>query len=201
MHFLKHKSTVNVDKMKNRHDFARSFNMVFLFFSHQIFIPLQAERSWLSYHMWMRSERKTPRPQKTIFTWKQKSASEKQMYANNSKGRRWEEKKGGGGLRRQKEAFRSQGLVSRPLGPIYVGVSRVAGDAFNTAVSDDTDLMRQTDGWTVRQEARRNAAESWGSPHLLPHAHWHTPKPSFLHMLSLWGAIRYSFQVSYFSAK
>lgn len=77
-------------------------------------------------------------------------------------GERWEKKEW---LKRQKEAFRSQlrvmrSFVSEPQGPLYVCVSRDAGDAFNTAVSDDTDLMRQTDGRTVRRGATRHSAES-----------------------------------------
>lgn len=69
---------------------------------------------------------------------------------------RWKENKW---LRGQKEAFRSQlrvmaSYVSQPLGPIYVRMSRVAGDAFNTAARDDTDPMRQTDRQTD-SEARR----------------------------------------------
>lgn len=70
-------------------------------------------------------------------------------------GERWKKKEW---LRRQKEAFRSQlrvmpSFVSQPLGPIYVRMSRVAGDAFNTAASDDTDPMRQTDGQAGRHSA------------------------------------------------
>lgn len=45
-------------------------------------------------------------------------------------------------------------FVSQPLGPIYVRMSRVAGDAFNTAARDDTDPMRQTDRQTD-SEARK----------------------------------------------
>ena len=59
-------------------------------------------------------------------------------------------------------------FVSQPLGPIYVRMSRVAGDAFNTAARDDTDPMRQTDRQTDGQrgearrgeEAGRHSAES-----------------------------------------
>lgn len=52
-------------------------------------------------------------------------------------------------------------FVSQPLGPIYVRMSRVAWDAFNTAASDDTDPMRQTDG-----QAGRHSAENWGKLHM-----------------------------------
>ena len=78
---------------------------------------------------------------------------------------RWKENKW---QRGQKEAFRSQlrvmaSDVSQPLGPIYVRMSRVAGDAFNTAARDDTDPMRQTDRQTDRRtdsEARRGGREA-----------------------------------------
>lgn len=77
----------------------------------------------------------------------------------------WKKK---GWLRRQKEAFRSQlrvmsSFVSEPPGPIYVRMSRVAGDAFNTAARDDTDPMRRTDRHADGQrgeEAGRHSAES-----------------------------------------
>lgn len=74
---------------------------------------------------------------------------------------RWKENKW---LRGQKEAFRSRlrvmaSYVSQPLGPIYVRMSRVAGDAFNTAARDDTDPMRQTDRRTD-SEARRGGREA-----------------------------------------
>lgn len=69
---------------------------------------------------------------------------------------------GKGVATRQREAFRSQlrvmlSFVSWQLGPIYVRMSRVARDAFNTAASDDTDLMRQTGERTVRRGGAKEA--------------------------------------------
>lgn len=58
-------------------------------------------------------------------------------------------------------------FVSQPLGPIYIRMSRVAGDAFNTAASDDTDPMRQTDGRTARRGGTLQKAEAncmWTPP-------------------------------------
>lgn len=60
------------------------------------------------------------------------------------------------------------GFVSQPLGPVYVRMSRVAGDAFNTAARDDTDPMRQTGRRTVRQGGTLRKAEAnyiWTPPH------------------------------------
>lgn len=57
-------------------------------------------------------------------------------------------------------------VVSQPLGPIYVCMSRAAGDAFNTAASDDTDPMRQTEGQTSRSGGRKAVCrEKQTSPH------------------------------------
>lgn len=61
------------------------------------------------------------------------------------------------------------GFVSQPLGPVYVRMSRVAGDAFNTAARDDTDPMRQTGRRTVRQGGTLRKAEAnyiWTPPML-----------------------------------
>lgn len=81
-------------------------------------------------------------------------------------------------------------FVSQPLGPIYVRMSRVAGDAFNAAARDDTDPMRQTDGRTARREGREALCgklrqTTYGLP-LMP---------------SLQGTVLYNIQVSDFSAK
>lgn len=97
-----------------------------------------------------------------------KSVSGKQMETNDSGGNEGRKKEW---LRRQKEAFRSQlrvmpSFVSRPLGPIYVHMSRVARDAFNTAASDDTDLMRQTDRRTDgRTDGRTGRRKGKGGRH------------------------------------
>lgn len=77
----------------------------------------------------------------------------KEKETNNSRGGGVKEK---GVAKKTERAFRSQhrvllSFVSQPQGQIYVRMSRVAGDAFNAAASDDTDSMRQPDGRTERQ--------------------------------------------------
>lgn len=99
------------------------------------------------------------------------SLSGKQMETNNSRGKDGRKKEW---LRRQKRLLDHSlrvlpSFVSQPLGPIYVRIRRVAGDAFNTAASDDTDPMRRPDGRTARQrgnEAGRHSVESWGKLHM-----------------------------------
>lgn len=94
-----------------------------------------------------------------------KSVRAKQMETNNSGGNDERKKEW---LRRQKEAFRSQlrvmpSFVSLPPGLVHIRMSLVAGHAFNTAASDDKDLMRQ-DG-RMDSEAGRHSAESSGKLH------------------------------------
>ena len=74
------------------------------------------------------------------------------------------------------EAFRSQlrvmlSFVSSSLGPILVRMSRVAVDAVNTAASDDTDPMRQTDRHTDSRGSTLQKAEAnyiWTPPPPIP---------------------------------
>lgn len=81
------------------------------------------------------------------------------------------------------------GFVSQPLGPVYVRMSRVAGDAFNTEMTQIR-WDRQADGqWG--EEAGRHSAESWGKLHTeSPPAHAWSPRDLF-----------YNIQVSGLSAK
>lgn len=93
------------------------------------------------------ASREHRRQQKQGPKWKQRGCE--WNADGNQQQRRWERWKKKEWLKRQKEAFRSQlrvmpCFVSQPQGPIYVCLSREAGDAFNTAVSGDTDTMRQT---------------------------------------------------------
>lgn len=70
---------------------------------------------------------------------------------------RWKEK---GKAKKTERAFyitamsNAESFDSLPPELVYIRMSRVAGDAFNAAVGDDTDMMRQTAGWTVRREGR-----------------------------------------------